>query len=120
MLHSSKHPIARDMCHPLKTSWITEAFQIAAINIDTSIYFSDTLCHSISIEFWPVSKRIDYERLYIVVSPILIEDRGVVVKNLKEYLIPEITKWVLDLLKSPGNSPIRREKQRGTFSYAIN
>jgi hypothetical protein len=74
--------------------------------LDTQLTFSISKI-VLDAHFWPVSKRIPYERLYIRVGTVQAEEAHAARLFMIEQALPEMVSWIGEVLALPAESPRR-------------
>jgi hypothetical protein len=95
--------------YPLRPSTLEDALKRAGVSIDVHlIRQAGTLFDA---HFWPPNPDAPYERLYIRVGSVPVEQVGAIRREFEATTLPMLVKWIASILAQDPKSPIRREKQ---------
>lgn len=109
MMKIEKAKLPKGMSYPLKSSRLQTALTASAISIDVSLIYGSR--NSFEAFFWPRSPRIDRERLYVRVGMVNTADGGRARRYMEKAALPELVKWLSEILGSDPRSPVRKQEQ---------
>lgn len=108
-MKSETAKLPKSQGYPLRPSTLEEALKRAGISID--VYLNRQPGSLFDAHFWPPSPNVPYERLYIRVGSIPVEQVGAVRREFEAKTIPVLVKWIAGILAHDLKSPVRREQQ---------
>jgi hypothetical protein len=95
--------------YPLRPSTLGDALKHAGVSIDVHLIRQPGTIFD--AHFWPPNPDVPYERLYIRVGSVPVEQLGAIRREFEAKTIPVLVKWIASILAQDSKSPIRREKQ---------
>lgn len=96
--------------YPVRSSQIEAALAAASVGLDTQLIFSISKIF-LDAHFWPASRRIPHERLYIRVGTVPAEEAHAARLFMIEQALPEMVAWIGEVLALPAESPSRNAEQ---------
>lgn len=95
--------------YPLKPSILEAALTGAGIGID--VHFIRSPGELFDAHFWPPNENISYERLYVRAGSVPHERAAGARVHAETVMLPELIRWLANVLAQDPKSPIRREQQ---------
>jgi hypothetical protein len=101
--------LPKGQSYVLKPSVLSAALAKGGVAIDTHLIRNrGTL---FTIDFWPPSPDVPYERLYICAGSVPQSRARAARSYVEAEAVPRIVAWIADILSRDVDSPARREKQ---------
>jgi hypothetical protein len=108
-MKSETAKLPKSQGYPLRPSTLQDALGRAGISID--VHLSRRPGALFDAHFWPPSPNVPYERLYVRVGSVPVEQVEAVRREFEAKTLPVLVEWIAGILAQDLKSPARREKQ---------
>ena len=105
-VHIEQARLPKTLSYPARSSQIEAALAAASVRLDTQLTFSISKIF-FDAHFWPATRRISYERLYIRVGTVKAADAQAARAFMVEQALHEMVSWIGEVLALPVESPAR-------------
>jgi hypothetical protein len=109
-MSTSKQPLPKGMGYPLKPMLLEATLRQSGVelrwSLDRNVSGSLFECF-----FWPPNPNVSSERLYFRSCAVPSEKVFVAKQYIETAVMPELQRWLEQILSLPAHSTIRREKQ---------
>ena len=95
--------------YPLRPSTLEDALKRAGVSIDVHLIRQPGKLFD--AHFWPPNPNAPYERLYVRVGSVPIEQVGAIRREFEATTLPVLVKWIASILAQDSKSPMRGEEQ---------
>jgi hypothetical protein len=101
-----KARLPKTLSYPVRTSQIEAALAEASVSLDTQLIFSISKIF-FDAHFWPASRRIPHERLYIRVGAVKAAEAHAARLFMTQHALPSMVSWISEVLGLSTASPSR-------------
>lgn len=115
-MHIEKKKLPKGMSYPLKSSFLENSLRNANIDIDTILIIGPSGIF-FDASFWPPKDNFDYDRLYVRAGAVKSEFGKSARAYMEENIIPDLVKWVTEILLLDKRSPKRQEDSYFRYDY---
>jgi hypothetical protein len=105
-VHIEKARLPKTLSYPVRSSQVESALAAGSIRLDTQLIFNISKIF-LDAHFWPASRRIPHERLYIRVGTVQAEEAHAARMFMVARALPEMVSWIGKVLALPAQSPVR-------------
>lgn len=108
-MRSETGKLPKGHSYPLKPSTLEAALSGAGIGIDGHLIRSPG--ELFDAHFWPRNENVSHERLYVRAGSVPSERDAEARLHAENVIVPELVRWIANILAEDTKSPIRREQQ---------
>lgn len=108
-MRSETEKLQKGYSYPLKPSALEAALSGAGIGIDVHLIRSPG--ELFDAHFWPPNENVSYERLYVRAGSVPSERAAEARLRAETVMLPELVRWIANIIAQDTRSPIRREQQ---------
>ncbi|CCD92218.1 conserved hypothetical protein [Bradyrhizobium sp. ORS 375] len=108
-MRSQTAKLPKTQGYPLSPSALDDALKRAGVSIDVLLIRQPgTLFDA---HFWPPNPNVPYERLYVRVGSVPVDQVGPIRREFEAKKLPVLVEWIASILAHDLKSPVRREEQ---------